>query len=223
MKIIFVRHGHPDYEKDCLTELGHKQAEAAAERLKDEPIWRIYSSTCGRAYETALYICKKKGLPLTEQLDFMRELNWGPLDGTPDWEIYSPWKLSKENVKANEPLVDSEWTSRKGYAQSKVVAEVEKVSEGIDDFLASFGYVREGNYYRINKGVDETIVLVSHGGSSCAALSHLFNLTFPFVCHTFRIDFTGICEVELYGEQGDLVSPRFGLINDARHIEGVKV
>ena len=60
MKIIFVRHGHPDYEKDCLTELGHKQAEAAAERLKDEPIWRIYSSTCGRAYETALYICKKK-------------------------------------------------------------------------------------------------------------------------------------------------------------------
>jgi len=35
MRIIFVRHGHPNYEKDCLTELGHRQAEAAAQRLKD--------------------------------------------------------------------------------------------------------------------------------------------------------------------------------------------
>ena len=41
MKIIFVRHGHPDYMKDCLTELGHPQAEAAAERLKNEKIDKL--------------------------------------------------------------------------------------------------------------------------------------------------------------------------------------
>ena len=29
MRIIFVRHGHPNYRKDCLTELGHLQAKAA--------------------------------------------------------------------------------------------------------------------------------------------------------------------------------------------------
>ena len=33
MRILFVRHGHPNYEKDCLTELGHLHAEAAAKRL----------------------------------------------------------------------------------------------------------------------------------------------------------------------------------------------
>ena len=33
MYIYFVRHGHPDYKTDTLTALGHKQAEAAAERL----------------------------------------------------------------------------------------------------------------------------------------------------------------------------------------------
>ena len=33
MRIVFVRHGHPNYEKDCLTELGHRHAEAAALRL----------------------------------------------------------------------------------------------------------------------------------------------------------------------------------------------
>ncbi len=26
MRIIFVRHGHPNYERDCLTELGVKHA-----------------------------------------------------------------------------------------------------------------------------------------------------------------------------------------------------
>lgn len=30
MKIYFVRHGEPNYQMNCLTELGHKQAAAAA-------------------------------------------------------------------------------------------------------------------------------------------------------------------------------------------------
>ena len=47
MRIIFVRHGHPNYVDDCLTELGHKHAAAAAERLTDEGISEIYSSTWG--------------------------------------------------------------------------------------------------------------------------------------------------------------------------------
>ncbi len=34
MRIIFVRHGEPNYELDCLTETGKKQAEAAARRLE---------------------------------------------------------------------------------------------------------------------------------------------------------------------------------------------
>jgi probable phosphoglycerate mutase len=221
MKIIFVRHGHPDYEKDCLTELGHLHGEAVAERLKDEPISRIYSSSNGRAYETALHICEKKGIPLTKQLDFMREMNWEPLDGTPDWQIYSPWKLADEMVENNEPLLCN-WTEREGFAQSNSVKEVEKISKGIDGFLEAFGYAREGNYYRIKKATDETVILVSHGGSSSAAISHLFNLSLPFVCSVFRWDFTAICEVDFHGTDGELISPRFGLTNDAQHIQNIK-
>ena len=223
MKIIFVRHGHPNYELDRLTELGHKHAEAVAERLVDEPIDKIYASTCGRAYETAEYICKKKNLPLLAKLDFMQELNWGPLDGTPDWEIYSPWKVSKEMVRAHESMLSSDWTRREGFAQSKVVAEVEKASKGFDGLLETLGYVREGEYYRVKKESNETVVVVSHGGSSCAVLAHLFNLTFPFVCNTFHIDFTGICEVRFTGKEGELITPRFGVFNDAKHIEGITV
>ena len=82
MRIIFVRHGHPDYVHDCLTPLGHQHAEAAALRLKDEGVTAIYSSTCGRALETAAHLADTLGLPVT-RCDFMREISWGPLDGAP--------------------------------------------------------------------------------------------------------------------------------------------
>ena len=41
MRIIFVRHGEPDYEHDCLTDRGLVQAEAAAARLEGEGIEEI--------------------------------------------------------------------------------------------------------------------------------------------------------------------------------------
>ena len=53
MRIIFVRHGEPDYQHDCLTETGKKQAEAASKRLAREGIDEIYASPMGRAAETA--------------------------------------------------------------------------------------------------------------------------------------------------------------------------
>ena len=79
MRLIFVRHGDANYERDCLTELGHAQAEAAATRLLDERIDRIFSSTCGRAVETARHIAEKQGLGIEESYDFMREISWGSI------------------------------------------------------------------------------------------------------------------------------------------------
>ena len=37
MKIIFIRHGDPDYSIDSLTERGRIEAELVGERLKDLP------------------------------------------------------------------------------------------------------------------------------------------------------------------------------------------
>ena len=34
MKLLIVRHGEPNYEDDCLTEKGRREATALAERLK---------------------------------------------------------------------------------------------------------------------------------------------------------------------------------------------
>ena len=106
MDIYFVRHGHPDYAKDCLTELGHRQAAATAERLKDCKIERIFSSTKGRAMETAQHTAVKLGLEITK-CDFMREIHWGSLDGEPILEGGHPWKIAQSFASNDKTLTDN--------------------------------------------------------------------------------------------------------------------
>ena len=72
MRLIFVRHGEPDYENDCLTEKGIKQAERTAIRLRQEPIKAIYASPMGRARQTASFTADDHGLKI-QALDFMHE------------------------------------------------------------------------------------------------------------------------------------------------------
>ena len=93
MRIIFIRHGEPDYARDCLTERGREQARAAAERLRGEGIDEIYSSPLGRAAETAAFTAEALGKPV-KTLDFMRELHWGSADGRPIPADGHPWDLA---------------------------------------------------------------------------------------------------------------------------------
>lgn len=221
MRIIFVRHGHPNYDLDCLTPLGHKHGEAVAERLKNEPIERIFSSTCGRAMETAEHIDKNFCLGV-EGLEFMREIKWGSADGLPVYEDGHPWLNSDYLVEQGKDLLDKEWRMSEQYRNNKVAAAGDKLGEGLDAWLAELGYTREGDYYRVGKVRYGTIVLVSHGGASSAALAHLFNLPFPFVCSAICPDYTAVTVVALSEKEGALVAPKFEIVNDARHIAEIK-
>ena len=217
MKIIFVRHGHPNYKDDCLTELGHPQAVAAAERLKNEILVKIFSSSCGRAFETAEHIAARHNLQIT-QLDFMREIHWG-VPGTDDF--IHPWDNVDAWVQNGKDMITCDWRSAPEYKDRTVLKSYNKVVDGFDGWLKTLGLEREGSYYRVTKENNDTIMLVSHGGSSSVVFSHIFNLPFPFVCKTIRPNFTAITEVSFSGKIGELVSPRFELVNDARHINGI--
>ena len=120
MRIIFVRHGYPDYALDCLTEVGQQHAEAAAVRLQDEPFTRIFSSTCGRAVETAEHIAAKHSLAV-ESFDFMREITWGPIEGDalPHRNGY-PWVVASAMVRDGASLMDPEWEDGAYFANNKV-------------------------------------------------------------------------------------------------------
>lgn len=222
MRIVFVRHGHPDYINDCLTELGHEQAERAAIRLKDEGIEEIYSSPFGRAYETALHTAKLLSMDVTK-LPFMREIRWGSSDGK---EIYAdghPWDTSLYAISLGYSLMDEEWTKMPPFANNLAFAEIERVAKESDEWLETLGYRREGANYRVTgDNTDRTIALFSHGGSSSALFSHLLNLPFFYLCRALCPDFTSITVLSFSDEKGTLTAPMIEYANDSRHIKGGK-
>ena len=59
MRLIFVRHGEPDYVNDTLTEKGWREAELLAERISKWNVTKFYCSPLGRARDTASCTLKK--------------------------------------------------------------------------------------------------------------------------------------------------------------------
>lgn len=222
MRIIFVRHGHPDYGKDCLTELGHKQAEAAAQRLKGEKIDKFYSSSCGRAYETALHIADGRGMEV-EKLDFMREIGWGPAGSTKGENGYDPWALSARMIERGQSLMSASWAVEDPFNTSFTTDRTLIVGMAFDKWLSELGFTRDGEFYRVGEEKYKTVLLASHGGSSSAVLSRIFNLPMPFVSSAILPNFTAVTVISFHGEKGSLISPQIEIMNDARHIMGITV
>lgn len=90
MKIFVIRHGQTELNKkgiinghidDPLSPEGIEQAKAAAPFLP-KTIKHIYSSSLGRAKQTAEILNEALGVPLTFH-DELKEVNFGILNGTP--------------------------------------------------------------------------------------------------------------------------------------------
>ncbi len=215
MRIIFVRHGEPDYERDCLTAAGRQQAAAAAERLADEKISAIYSSPNGRALETAEYTARRLRLPVT-QLDYMHEISWGgpdlPESGHP-WTL-SDWLIDREDFDFSA----RDWRQHPYFAKNAALQYYSRIASNIDELMLCYGYQHEKGRFLCTGGRKETIALFSHGGSGACALSHLLSLPFPYVCSVLPYYFTSVTILNFPVQQGAYVHPRIELFNDAKHI-----
>ena len=224
MRIVFVRHGEPDYADDCLTAIGREQARAAAIRLKEEGIEEIWTSPLGRALETAKASSDVLGLPV-QTLDFMREVSWGSIDGSEILYGGHPWAIVFEMAKLGLDLNDPNWRELPYFRNNKLLKCIDLIESGIDQWLERYGYVREGLYYRhtVEEKQQRTIALFSHGGSSCAAMGHIQNLQFPYACALLHIDYNGITVVQMESRSGSGTLSRLTLSNDARHIRGVQI
>lgn len=215
MRIIFVRHGEPNYEKDCLTETGKKQAAAAAIRLEREGIEEIYASPQGRASQTAAYTAERLGLPV-RTLDYMHEISWGgpgiPQEGHP-WTL-SDWMISREDFD----FYREDWRQHPYFKGNAAVRYLDEISVKFDAFLREQGYRHEGTRYYCETDRQKTIALFSHGGSGACVLSHLLALPFPYVCTVMPYEFTSVIILEFPVRKDEYVHPRIELFNDAAHI-----
>ncbi|MBR4224355.1 MAG: histidine phosphatase family protein [Oscillospiraceae bacterium] len=219
MRLLFIRHGEPDYGNDCLTETGHIQAQRCAERLKSEGIDLIFSSSMGRARQTAQYTADILGKDI-QILDYMHEIVWGH-EGVRDYHHDdSPWVITDRMAAEDGDLLDAGWAEGRWFSGNKCVENVRMIAEETDAFLAELGHVREGRYYRNTTGTDDrrTIALFAHGGSSSAAIDHILGLPFPFVCASIHMDVTSISILRFEHRSNAIGIPVMELINDVGHL-----
>lgn len=217
MNIYFIRHGDPDYDTDSLTELGHKQADILAERVKDFPFDAIYHSTMGRARQTAEHCNKYFNYKMTE-FSWLRELEWGDLSG----DAYSsdgPWAICEDMIKNDHayPKGDA-WKTEPRICHDRIVSDVENREKALDEFLAGFGYVREGQLYRVTKDNKTNIACFCHGGVTSALVSHMLNIPFwTYIAH-FPMEMTAITKLCISGTEGSYAAAEVDYINSYTHL-----
>ena len=215
MRIIFVRHGEPNYEKDCLTEIGHRQAKACAKRLAKEGISEIFASPMGRAAQTAGYTAEMLDLPV-KTLDYMHEISWGG-EGIP--EEGHPWTLADWMIDQDDfDFYHCDWRESSYFKSNDVMTYVQKISKQFDLLLLQNGYRHEGTRFFCETDEKKNIAVFSHGGSGACVLSHLLALPFPYVCTVLPYGHTSITILNFPVRKGEYVHPRIELFNDAAHI-----
>ena len=219
MRIVLVRHGDPDYELDCLTDLGHRQAEVAANRLLEEDIEEIFSSPQGRAYQTAEHFSKVSGIEKITKLDFMREIRFGPEDAL--YQSGNPWFGVKGMIKNDIPVNVPDWRETEVFTNNTATIDVDHIAIETDKWLKTLGYERDGLYYRKvrDEYADKNIAIFCHGGATTAFLSHILNLPFPYLCAVlFHIDHTAVTRLYFESRNDSLFMPVLELACDAMHL-----
>ena len=181
MKLIIIRHGDPDYEIDSLTEKGKIEAELLSNRLIKIDIDDIYCSPLGRAKRTAKPYIEKVGKDL-KIAPWLEEFNYATIDDPENsGNRKQIWDFSQEFYAKNTMLhKNDEWYKTDFIRNSDVKKAYDAVCNGLDEMLASHGYVRKEGYYSAERANHDTVVLFCHLGVEAVLLSHLL-FTSPLI------------------------------------------
>ena len=177
MRILIIRHGDPDYERDSLTEKGWREAELLAERLTKMDIQAFYVSPLGRAKDTASFTLKRMNRA-AEECQWLREFQ--PQIRKPNvpegpsiaWD-WLPEDWTKEEAFFRRDL----WSTQEAMIGGKVGEEYRWIVDNFDKLLAGHGYAREGEFYRAELPNRDTVVFFCHFGLQCVLLSHLMHVS----------------------------------------------
>ncbi|HEY5596987.1 MAG TPA: histidine phosphatase family protein [Candidatus Bipolaricaulota bacterium] len=187
LRIYFVRHGQTDWnslkklqgQQDAsLNELGVRQSQAAAKRLKNVPLEAIYASDLTRARQTAQAINTYHNLPLLQR-PHLRERCFGIFEGH-----------TIEQCTKRHPDVRAAYErDRLGY----------KIPEG-ESYLEFT--CRVGAFFEVlrKEHGEQTIAVVAHGGVLGAAFSHIvsqqMNLASPPFLPLFAVGNCSISQLQ---------------------------
>lgn len=241
MRIIFVRHGDPDYENDSLTPKGWQEAKLLAERISKWKVTDFYCSPLGRAQATASCTLQKMNRS-AKTLDWTQEFTY-PIDDPVTGRHGIPWDLVPSFWSSDPKMFDQEaWVHSDIMKQNPDIAKnYTGVCEKLDDFLAGYGYQRENHYYKtigkkevfLKKSIkpggnsdsaaacddDEPVVVIfCHLGAICIMLSHILNIPFPLLVHGFFLPTTSLTVLSAERRWGTDAYFRVQAMGDTSHL-----
>ncbi len=202
MRLLFFRHGDPDYEHDTLTPKGHIEAKLLSDIIGEFNIDEVYASPLGRAQATAEYSCKVLGkTPVT--LDWLREFP-AVADPNISEEVrraysnelirdektgeYSKrilWDVLPSYYMDHPELFDrSGWREAEIVKASDMIEQYDKAVSGFEALLEEHGYEKSGMAFKVRESNDKTLAFFCHFGITSLLISYLSNIS-PFVLWQF--------------------------------------
>lgn len=241
MRLLLIRHGDPDYLHDTLTERGAREAQLLSGWMTEEHVDEIYKSPMGRAAKTASYTEEKLGmtgvtLPWLQEFPSLLDVNGEPSlqtmypdtrrDGN-DPSRFCPrilWDMLPAALAAEPQLFDPvAWRETALAKKSDMAAVYDAVTGGLDDLLASHGYVRDGLLYRVARENRQTLALFCHFGVSCVLLSHLWNVS-PFALwHHLCLQTSSLTELVTEEREKGVAQFRALRLGDITHLRAAHV
>ena len=198
MRIIFIRHGDPDYINDTLTEKGIREANLLADRVsKWENLTDIYCSPLGRAEKTASYSLDAL---MRDSITYpwLKEFFYA-IDDPTTGRHGVPWDFMPEYWTEIEDMYDrNNWKNTEIYKSNpELLPAYNEVCAGFDNILSKYGYTRYHNYYVTNHektpdSQDATIVFFCHLGVTFVMMSHLLGISPAVLFHGFYIAPTSV-------------------------------
>lgn len=242
MRIIFVRHGEPDYIHDSLTEKGWREARFLAERISKWRVTDFYCSPLGRAKDTASCTLEKMHRTAAT-LDWMKEFTHDiedPLNG----KRGIPWDFVPSCWTSDPLMLDAgSWPDADIMRTNpQIAADYREVCQNFDSLLASYGYIREGSFYRMpdakeryiphtvaptrpdalaelpDPSDEPVIVIFCHLGITCLVLSYLLNISFPAIVHGFFLPTSSLTVVSSEERWSNEAYFRVQAMGDVQHL-----
>ena len=224
MLLYIVRHGIPDYEHDCITEDGVKQAEAVAKRLVRSGIDEVYSSPLNRARQTAEPTCRELGLEM-KILPFASEVQAAKYFSVRSENFQFVWAFKNRPLflGSDECYRNPSDFGRGYYLDDDVLAKegARHLKEESDAFLKSLGYekLNQGNAYRPIEDNDKRVAVFCHQGLGLHWIAYLMNLPFHLFTAGFNITHSSVSILHFRPEKSDgLVYPMCLCLSDISHL-----
>jgi len=216
MHLYVIRHSDPLPGADGLTELGYREAQTVAARLREIGVTHLYASDLHRARETARITAEATGLSV-EHHAWLREP--GHLAIEQGGTSYRMWDVFGETVRATMPPPSfDDWQTREPFTGPGLNEAWQSFTSEADLLLGRHGYRREGGRYRMLRETDDRVAVFAHNGTVLLFLAHLLMLPLPLVWCGFYSWPSGITDFLFETHSPEWAVPRAVYVADTSHL-----